>query len=548
MASPPAAVAGGSGSGAPKTMDPVLRNALRYTVSAREYAALHKYVLSRSRALRRGAPSPASVDKALQPRKGGDDRNATAVRHALRVFAAAWAGIKGWEAVARRLAGDGRSGGKQPPYRSPALRLSLSLSTILLLYRFLFRFLSRLRAHLLDAQAEPFRRRNRRTAAALTSPYAPAVGASLAGLALGVCPARQLRVSVAIYMLFRALEFGWNVCEGEGRVWGARHGKRRERPWWFGSWMLQPLAFGQLLHACVFDRDCFPEALGGFVADNSPAYLHARPRQWPARLEWPGTRQIVDSLAEMARLNWPPYVSPTMFPNKTVLPPSLGAVSPLTSQAHPLIASLSCATLHPSDPSCLRTYLTFWLDSFPPLARLFLVAYSALTVLPRLRTLHDFPVATLRRILARTLRTSTFVTGAMSTAWASTCLLQACLPRHVLAAQRFFLGGFFAGLWAWVERRHGRGVFLYTARASVDSLWKVGVKRRWWRAMRGGDVWVFVLALMVTGVVYERDARAIREREWRKSVSWVRGEGWRDWGADEESDDDDGDENKDNGS
>lgn len=56
--------------------------------------------------------------------------------------------------------------------------------------------------------------------------------------------------------------------------------------------------------------------------------------------------------------------------------------------------------------------------------------------------------------------------------------------------------------------------------------------------MKGGDVWVFVLAMMVTGVVYERDAKAIRESSWRKGVSWIRGEGWRDWGVEGELDDD----------
>ncbi|KAJ3488272.1 hypothetical protein NLG97_g6229 [Lecanicillium saksenae] len=77
-------------------------------------------------------------------------------------------------------------------------------------------------------------------------------------------------------------------------------------------------------------------------------------------------------------------------------------------------------------------------------------------------------------------------------------------------------------------------VFLYSARASVNSLWKVGVKRRWWRAMKGGDLWVFVLALMITGVVYEHDAKAIKQNSFRKGVSWVRGEGWRDWAIEEE--------------
>ncbi|TWU76086.1 hypothetical protein ED733_007635 [Metarhizium rileyi] len=533
MTSSPGAAAG---VGAP--VDAVLRNTLRYTISAREYATLHRYILSRSRTLRRAAPTPASVDRALQPQSQGDDYNARAVRHALRVFVATMVGMKGWEAVSRRLdnksAGD--NGPRQPLYKSPALRLSVSLSSILLLYRLLFRFLSRLRAHLLDPQVEPFRRRNPRAAAALTSPYAPAIGASLAGVALGVYPSQQLRVSVAIYALFRALEFGWNVCEADGLIWGRRGGKKSDRPWWFGSWMLQPLAFGQLLHAVVFDRDCFPAAYGSFIFKNSDGYLHARPEGWSGLAKWPSTTDVVESLAQMARLNWPPYTSPTMFPAKEVLPPSLRVISPLTSQAHPLITSLSCAALHPSDPSCTRTYLTFWLGSFPPVARFFLVLYSVLAVVPRFRSLYDSPVATARKIISRALRMSAFATGAISTAWASICFFQTYLPRRVLATQRFFLGGALAGLWAWVERRHGRSIFLYSARASVDSLWKVGVKRRWWKAMKGGDVWVFVLALMVTGVVYERDASAIREREWRKGVSWIRGEGWRDWAIDEDED------------
>ncbi|KAG5974978.1 hypothetical protein E4U55_007917, partial [Claviceps digitariae] len=539
-------------------VDPVLRNTLRYTISAREYATLHKYILSRSKALRRAVPSPASVDKALQPQQeqhrkgGGDDYNARAVRHALRVFVATMAGMKGWEAVGRRLGGGKAaksSSGSGSGSASPALRLSASLSAILLLYRFLFRFLSRLRAHLLDAQAEPFRVRNPRTAAALTSPFAPAVGASLAGFALGVCPAekkQQLRVSIALFALFRALEFGWDLCEAEGLVWGfvttssssnnnnsssssnsnsnslggGPSGKKREkrtRPWWFGSWLLQPLAFGQLLHAVVFDRDCFPASYGRFIFAHSAGYLHAAPEAWSAPSAWPSTSAVVDSLAQMARLQWPAYVSPTMFPHKQhhqhgLLPPSLQAVAPLTAQAHPLITSLSCATLHPSDPSCSRTLLTFWLNTFPRLARFFLALYAGLTLVlsPRrlLPSLYHAPLSTLTAVLSRALRTSVFATGAIATAWSSLCLFQSYLPRRLLPTQRFFLAGFLAGLWASIlDRRHGRPIFLSSARLSLHSLWKVGVKHRWWRAVWPGDVGVFVVSLMLMGVAYERDAR-----------------------------------------
>lgn len=169
---------------------------------------------------------------------------------------------------------------KKPFYKSPALRLSLSLSTILLLYRLLFRFLTRLRVHLLDPQVEPFRLRNPRTAATLTSPYAPALGASLAGLALGIYPSQKMRVTVAIYTIFRALEFGYNVCEADGLIWGVKNGRKRDRPWWFGSWLLQPLAMGQLFHSFVFDRDCFPKVCRRLMRENvwERKYLTCRSR------------------------------------------------------------------------------------------------------------------------------------------------------------------------------------------------------------------------------------------------------------------------------
>ncbi|KAK0644171.1 hypothetical protein B0T16DRAFT_333618 [Cercophora newfieldiana] len=569
----PASSSSSAALNAKSTSDPILRNALRYTISAREYGLLHKYVISRSRVLKRKAPTVESVREMMEGEtaatqgkaakgKGAkgkgketgrqvvvvDDYNARAVRHSLRVFVATGALMKMWGMVSARLAGKkAETGGatQQAQPKSSTLRLSLSLSTILLMYRLLFRFFTRLRAHLLDPSAAPFRKRNPRTTSTLTSPYAPAVGASLAGLALGVYPSQQLRVSVAIYTMFRALEFGWNCAEENGMVWGWEKGvngkpdKMRARPWWWGSWMLQPFAFGQLLHAVVFDRDCFPKSFGDFIFKHSTTYLHPKPDEFPLSIKWPKTYDIVDSLAQMARLNWPAFISPTLFPDKEdTLPSSLSAIAPLTSGAHPLINSLSCATLHPSDPSCTRTFLTFWLRSFPPLTRFLLIIYSAMA-LPRFKALYHFPVRTLQEIISRALRMSTFATGSIATAWSSICFFQAWLPRTFLSTQRFFLGGFLAGFWAFVERRRSRAIFLYSARMSVDSLWKVGTKRRWWRAMKGGDVWVFVLALMLTGMVYERDAKAVKEGNWRKGISWVRGEGWKDWSVEEDETEED---------
>lgn len=110
--------------------DPVLRNAIRYTVSAREYESLHKYVLSRSRLLRKRAPTVGAVEKymngasddgargkgkgratssdsssAPSSPKGADTYNVRAVRHALRLFITTGLGMKLYNVIVARLKG-----------------------------------------------------------------------------------------------------------------------------------------------------------------------------------------------------------------------------------------------------------------------------------------------------------------------------------------------------------------------------------------------------------------------------------------------------------
>lgn len=181
--------------------------------------------------------------------------------------------------------------------QSPNFRLASSVSLILLFHRILRRFFVRLRDSLLTENAEPFRRRNPAVAKALTSTLTPAIGASLSGFFLGLCPADQLRLTVTIYFLSRSAEFLYNDLEDRGFF--------KNRPWWFGSWMLLPPAFGQLLHAFVFDRDCFPASFGSTILRFSGSYVQTKPEGFPAEATWPGTFQIVDSLAEISRLKWP---------------------------------------------------------------------------------------------------------------------------------------------------------------------------------------------------------------------------------------------------
>jgi hypothetical protein len=181
--------------------------------------------------------------------------------------------------------------------------------------------------------------------------------------------------------------------------------------------------------------------------------------------------------------------------------------------------------MHPHEPSCLRTYITFFLRSVPIFSRFFALIFTALA-LPRYKAFLASPILTLNTLARTILRTTLFASASIGTAWGSICLFQAILPRNFLPTSRWFWSGFLAGLPAFLERKRGRATFLYSTRASIDSLWKVGVKKGWWRSGRNGDVLVFVAALGLLNVVYEVNPRAVDSGVMRKGLGMLRGESW----------------------
>jgi hypothetical protein len=356
----------------------------------------------------------------------------------------------------------------------------------------------------------------------LTSRLAPAIGSSLAGFFLAVYPGDQLRITITIYIFTRALEFCYNHLEELGYF--------RNRPGWFGSWMLMPVVCGQLLHAFVFDRDCFPTAFDKLILGNSYVYTQKKPQGYPKNMTWPSTHVIVDSLAEISRAKWPLFTSPILFPEMKTLPKSLTAIAPITSPAHPAIKNLSCAMLHPNDPSCIRTYVSYWIRAFPKIARFFTIIYTALSI-TKYKAFINSPISAVNELAKRVLRVSVFICGGLGTSWGTACLFQNIFPRTFLATQRWFLGGFLAGMWAFFDRRQGRGNFLYSARMSIDSLWKVGVKRGWWRGVKNGDVLLFTVSLATVNVLYELSPKSVNSGVARKGLGVLRGEGWVDRAA-----------------
>lgn len=91
--------------------DPILRNALRYTVSAREYATLHKYILSRSRVLKRNTPSVETVARIVNgdaAAGGGEARPSTAGGGAAATGVELASAVEGSSSSSRAAKGKGK--------------------------------------------------------------------------------------------------------------------------------------------------------------------------------------------------------------------------------------------------------------------------------------------------------------------------------------------------------------------------------------------------------------------------------------------------------
>jgi hypothetical protein len=233
-----------------------------------------------------------------------------------------------------------------------------------------------------------------------------------------------------------------------------------------------------------------------------------------------------NSLLSHAHTKPRPFISPILRGCLTSpLPPTISPViSPITSRAHPALQHLSCALIHPSDPSCFSAYLSQNAASFPQLARFLVLYYGAISLL-RSGKLLASPLEFLNKLSAQILRTTAAISGAIGVSWGSICLFGAIFPRKFLPKFRFFLGGFLGGCFQFLDRTSaGRVNTLYVARVSADSLWKVGVKHGWWRGFKGGDVWVFVAGLVMLNLVYETRAEAIDSGPIRWLTRVLRGE------------------------
>ena len=204
--------------------------------------------------------------------------------------------------------------------------------------------------------------------------FPPFFAGLIAGYLLSRHPAGSRRQTIALYVFTRMLEFMYNYADDKRLL--------INRPWWFGSWLLFPFSSAQLLYTFVYDRDCFPAGYGDFILRFSKSYIAESPHGYvnPRGTDWPEPNAIVDAVATISKNGYPSFYSPVIYETSSKLPPAFRSIEPIVGFAHPAIQKLSCAVLHPSNPSCLQHFLIAGLHEIFNVSKIMTLIYSAFAI------------------------------------------------------------------------------------------------------------------------------------------------------------------------
>ncbi|OLL26280.1 hypothetical protein NEOLI_002718 [Neolecta irregularis DAH-3] len=359
-----------------------------------------------------------------------DSLSAATFRRASRSFTATYALILAIDVAIP--AAIGKKGIKQllRKAQEKAIRTGLSFTALFLSHAFILAFLIRTRQKLVQRLGHPPPCKSLRYFRSLCSTeyFPPIISGVLSGTALVIHPPGHRRVGIAIYLFTRTVEAFYRFMDDEGYL--------PNLPWWFGLWMMFPFASGQLILAMVYDDDCFPNSLKSFLMGFSNSYLKKRPTDYPTHLAWPGTDAIINNIAEISRKNYPKFESPVLRPGAFIVPPFFQEVSPILNSAHPSIPYLSCALLHPDNPSCTKVLLGFCAKELVSVSKFMFVFYAGLGLL-RYKKVKKDPLSFIVMTVEKIAGASAFVTFCIGTCWACICAFQRILPRNFLPRGRY---------------------------------------------------------------------------------------------------------------
>ncbi|GHJ83714.1 hypothetical protein NliqN6_0116 [Naganishia liquefaciens] len=299
-----------------------------------------------------------------------------------------------------------------------------------------------------------------------------------------------------------------------------------------GGWWLFPLTQGLLLDTAVFESDCFPRSYRNVIVARSKRYLPSAdslgiPHESSLATALPAPSTLLTLLPQFTlpplphpRLPLVESSDPASLLTSHVLNTQYAPFLPLMQFAAPGHTRAMCATLHPLETSCTRNFIGSVCESAPSAFAL-VGGYSGAMMLARFKALRQDPRAALIKWLKGSIRGAAFVTLSISNAWAWVCVFQRLLSPGTLTRPRFGLGGMLAGLWIFLvpaARRLELG--LYSVRLSMATLWKIGVKKGWWRSRSRLGFAPFALGLAI--LVHLKRRRLAPMQGWvGKGVTWL---------------------------
>ncbi|GAO47018.1 hypothetical protein SAICODRAFT_6575 [Saitoella complicata NRRL Y-17804] len=346
---------------------------------------------------------------------------------------------------------------------STNLRTSSSLAGFLALYRLVHHTL--LRIH--STTTQPFARLH------TSPPVSSLVTASIASTALILFPEGRRRQSLALYILFKALETLYDTLHAAGKL--PARWDRNAKSWWF-----IPPSLAHLLHAFIFYPTSLAPTFERLLTRLSAPYVP------PSAVQY---------LGKVAKGGYGRYYSPTLYPSG----PSI--LNGHIDGAHPGHTRLWSALTRPSEVSATKHAVVAGIGSIYALVKVFNLVYASLALILLRKSPSAPPPAVLLNVFAKTLKSSMLITGGLTTFYSLADILSSSLPSRAFPTSRFYALGFLAGLWG----RHieSRALGIYLARTATESMWRVGVERGVVKGRRGGDVMLVAVGMGVLGACYE---------------------------------------------
>ncbi|KAG9295018.1 hypothetical protein G9A89_017812 [Geosiphon pyriformis] len=333
----------------------------------------------------------------------------------------------------------------------------------------------------------------------------PFFAGALAGSTIFFLKHKEQRVSLSTYLLIKSLQFAYQSMRENRLI--------PQMPRWCGSWMLFPITSAQLIYAHLVNPDTFPESYGRFIASRSTTYIQPRPINYPEFLPWPTGRDIIDSIRILGDLHYPEFNSPQLHPYSSSLPNELGPINPILALAHPGHTRTMCAMLHPDELSCLLNFSKFVAKEGAATLK-FLGMINFLSLVLRWKQVRERPYETMRHFLNHSVplffKGGTCITMALATSWGLICGFQKIFPNNFIPVSRIYLNGLIGGLWIFAEDPHRRlDIGIYSLRLSVESMWKLLVKKGVIKPIRGGEVLIFSFGMGILMSIFQTQPRNI---------------------------------------